>query len=89
MVRASVLSGRLPERDALDPPPSARGVGNDSDPVPDVLSPRRLRWAFFETPTRFRIEVSDRREPAKRVVSVLALQGLSWKLVDVYYRAPS
>ena len=48
-----------------------------------------LRWAFFETPTRFRIEVSDRREPAKRVVSVLALQGLSWKLVDVYYRAPS
>ena len=83
---ASVLSGRLPERDALDPPPSARGAGNDSEPVPDVLSPRRLRWAFFETPTRFRIEVADRQEPGKRVVSIFALQGASWKLVDVYYR---
>jgi DUF2939 family protein len=52
----------------------------------DPLSPRRLRWAFFESPTRFRIEVADRTEPAKRVVSVFALQGASWKLVDVYYR---
>ena len=55
----------------------------------DPLSPRRLRWAFFESPTRFRIEVSDRTDPAKRVVSVFALQGASWKLVDVYYRTPT
>ena len=52
----------------------------------DPLSPRRLRWAFFESPTRFRIEVADRQEPGKRVVSIFALQGASWKLVDVYYR---
>ena len=52
----------------------------------DPLSPRRLRWAFFESPTRFRIEVADRHEPNKRVVSIFALQGMSWKLVDVYYR---
>ena len=55
----------------------------------DPLSPRRLRWAFFESPTRFRIEVADRTEPAKRVVSVFALQGAIWKLVDVYYRTPA
>jgi hypothetical protein len=85
---ARILSGRPPGGDAPSPPPT-RGAGDDSEPVPDVLSPRRLRWAFFEAPTRFRIEVSDRRDPAKRVVTVLALQGLSWKLVDVYYRTPS
>ena len=53
----------------------------------DPLSPRRLRWAFFESPTRFRIEIADRTEPGKRVVSVFALQGASWRLVDVYYRS--
>jgi hypothetical protein len=53
------------------------------------LSPRRLRWAFFEAPTRFRIEVADRTEPGKRVVSIFALQGTSWKLVDVFYRTPT
>ena len=53
----------------------------------DPMSPRRLRWAFFETPTRFRFEVADRTDPSKRVVSIFALQGMSWKLADVYYRA--
>ena len=53
----------------------------------DPLSRRRLRWAFFESPTRFRIEIADRTEPGKRVVSVFALQGASWRLVDVYYRS--
>ena len=65
-------------------PSDAEEVAN-SDP----LSPRRLRWDFFETPTRFRIEVADRQESGKRVVSVFALQGASWKLVDVYYRTPA
>ena len=46
----------------------------------------RIDAGSFETPARFRIEVADRREPGKRVVSILALQGASWKLVDVYYR---
>jgi hypothetical protein len=45
-----------------------------------------LRWAFFESPTRFRIEIADAKEPARRVVSVFELQAFSWRLVDVYYR---
>ena len=55
----------------------------------DPLAPRRLRWAFFESPTRFRIEAVDRKMPGKRVVSILALQGVRWKLVDVYYLTPA
>ena len=88
---AHVLAGRLLTREivrdassgepAPDDPREAEEIAHN-DPLP----PRRLRWAFFETPTRFRFEVADRTDPAKRVVSVFALQGMSWKLVDVYYR---
>jgi hypothetical protein len=59
------------------------------DPAADPLAPRRLRWAFFESPTRFRIEAVDKKMPGKRVVSILALQGVRWKLVDVYYVTPA
>jgi hypothetical protein len=88
---AGVLAGRLQASDARReapgmPPLDDTGAG-DVGPAPDPLPPRRLRWAFFETPTRFRMEIADRRDPAKRIVSVLTLQGLTWKLVDVYYRA--
>jgi hypothetical protein len=58
------------------------------DAIDDQLSPRRLRWAFFETPTRFRIEATAQTDRTKRVVSIFALRGSSWKLVDVYYRKP-
>jgi len=61
----------------------------DDDPIADPLAPRRLRWAFFESPTRFRIEAVDKKMPGKRVVSILALQGVRWKLVDVYYLTPT
>jgi hypothetical protein len=67
---------------------SATDGGDAEDAVSDQLSPRRLRWAFFETPTRFRIEATAQTDPTKRVVSIFALQGASWKLVDVYYRTP-
>ena len=65
-------------------------VGNDAevDAIDDQLSARRLRWAFFETPTRFRVEATAQTDPSKRVVSIFALKGASWKLVDVYYRTP-
>jgi hypothetical protein len=66
-----------PPKDGASPGPS------------DPLAPRRLRWAFFETPTRFRIEMADTKEPQRRVVSVLELQGSGWKLVDVYYKTLS
>jgi len=55
----------------------------DADDPQDPVPPRRLRWAFFETPTRFRIEAEHPRVPDSRIVSILALQGLSWRLVDV------
>lgn len=52
---------------------------DDSDPLP----PRRLRWAFFESPTRFRIEAVHPRLEGSRIVAILALEGTIWKLVDV------
>ncbi len=58
----------------------------ERDAEADPLAPRRLRWAFLESPTRFRIETADPKLPGKRVVSILALQGITWRLVDVYYR---
>ena len=62
---------------------------DDEDFVSDQLSPRSVRWAFFETPTRYRIEAVARNDPTQRLVFILALQGASWKLVDVYYRSPT
>lgn len=84
---AHVLAGRLLMREVAPaaPGPDDEAAADEADP----LSPKRLRWAFFESPTRFRIEVADRTEPAKRVVSIFALQGGSWRLVDVYYRTLS
>ena len=81
---ALILAGRAYVKERLpagsqkapDPPEPAAG---EDDPMP----PRRLRWAFFESPTRFRIESTHPRLPNGRVVAILALQGLVWKLVDV------
>ncbi len=84
---ARVLAGRaLVEARKAEPTP---GTPADTDDVvpEDPLSPRRLRWAFFETPTRFRIETTDSKLPGKRIVSILALQGTAWRLVDVFYEA--
>lgn len=80
---ARVLAGRAMLQERKRDAPGE--VGQDAA-ASDPLAPRRLRWAFFESPTRFRIEVADRQDPARRIVSVLELQGLAWKLVDVYYR---
>ena len=67
-------------------PTSSADTSAEEDAIADPLAPRRLRWAFFESPTRFRIEAVDLEMPGRRVVSILALEGGSWKLVDVYYR---
>ena len=85
---ALVLAGHLAA--SATNPIAPSGVESDAavDAISDQLSLRRLRWAFFETPTRFRIEVTAQIDPTKRVVSVFAAQGRSWKLVDVYYRTP-
>ena len=61
------------------PEPVDDTAEDPDDPVP----PKRLRWAFFESPTRFRVEAVNPNLPNSRIVSILALQGLSWKLVDI------
>jgi len=86
-----VLAGRLLTNEIKREVSGGDASAQDSSEAEEIanndpLSPRRLRWAFFESPTRFRIEVADRQEPGKRVVSIFALQGATWKLVDVYYR---
>src|SRR5262245_2264134 len=86
-----VLAGRLLTNEIKREVSGSDASSQDSSDAEEIanndpLSPRRLRWAFFESPTRFRIEVADRQDPGKRVVSIFALQGASWRLVDVYYR---
>ena len=85
---ALVLAGDL--AGSATKPNTPGGIESDAavDAISDQLSLQRLRWAFFETPTRFRIEAVAQTDPTKRVVSVLGLQDGSWKLVDVYYRTP-
>ena len=61
------------------PTPTDDASEDPDDPVP----PKRVRWAFFDSPTRFRVEALNPRLPNHRVVAILALQGISWKLVDV------
>jgi hypothetical protein len=74
--RAFLLE-RLPGSTKTEPP--TEDVEDADDPVP----PRRLRWAFFESPTRFRVESVHPKLSNARIVSILALQGVSWRLVDV------
>jgi hypothetical protein len=56
---------------------------DDPEDADDPAPPRRIRWAFFESPTRFRVEAVNPKLPNARIVSTLALQGVSWRLVDV------
>lgn len=77
--REFVISRTEPSPRPAGPPPPPESDAEEADPMP----PRRLRWAFFESPTRFRIEAVHPRLPDSRMVSILGLQGLSWKLVDV------
>jgi hypothetical protein len=76
----------------LDPKPSGapQPPADDNDPATtdledpeDPMPPRRLRWAFFESPTRFRIEATHPRIANARIVTILGQQGWGWKLIDV------
>jgi hypothetical protein len=70
-----------------DSKPAGQGSpsqGDDAEDPDDPMPPKRLRWAFFESPTRFRVEsVNPKLPPGSRIVSILALEGLQWKLIDV------
>jgi hypothetical protein len=61
------------------PPPPETDAEDPDDPLP----PRRLRWAFFESPSRFRIEAIHPRVPNGRVVAILGFTGYGWKLIDL------
>lgn len=64
--------------------PSETTASDDANEDPDDPMPtKRVRWAFFESPTRFRVEATNPRLPGSRIVSILALEGLAWKLVDI------
>lgn len=72
------------------PAPGAKKTGETNDPgaddledVDDPMPTRRLRWAFFESPTRFRIEATHPRAPNARIVTILGQQGWGWKLIDL------
>jgi DUF2939 family protein len=82
-----ILAGRafLLERfPGLAKPPTTDQAADDDDPeeIDDPVPPRRIRWAFFESPTRFRIEAVQPRLGNVRVAAILGLEGLSWKLID-------
>lgn len=77
---------RLDRPDAKAPPPTPPNDTDDDDPL--SLEPRRLKWAFFETPTTFRIEVRDKNDPKRTLVARLGLRGLTWQLIDVAVLEP-
>ena len=77
---AKTAPARTPNPQPAPSPPPA-----DSDPedAADPLPPRRLRWAFFESPARFRVEAVHPRIPDSRIVAILGLTASGWRLVDV------
>lgn len=81
-----MLAGRAFILRKPDQAPQGQGappVADDAEDPDDPMPPKRLRWAFFESFTRFRIESVNPKLPGSRIVSTLALEGLGWKLVDV------
>ena len=72
-----------------DPTPRAPPPQPDADPDGDeidrITSPRRLKWAFFDGPSRFRIEISDPTRGDRRMVALFDLQGWRWRLTNVFY----
>ena len=67
------------------PPTPGTGTGTQETDDPDPLSPRRLRWAFFQSLGTFRIETADRDKPGRRLVAILSRQGITWRLTNAFY----
>lgn len=70
-----------PQSQPKDPP--APQSEADAEDIDDPVPPRRLRYAFFESLGRFRIEATHPRVPGGRIVAILAQQGLGWRLADI------
>jgi hypothetical protein len=91
MVTPTLLAFFLKHHMSASEPDKKQGSPTDQSASledPDPLSPRRLRWAFFESPTRFRIETADRDKPGRRLVAILSWQGVSWRLTNAFYVTP-
>ncbi len=71
-----------PAPGAKQPPVDASDPADLEDPD-DPMPPRRIRWAFFESASRFRIEASHPRILNARIIAILGQQGFGWKLIDV------
>ena len=89
---ARVLAGRLLTRVEIE-----RAMRPVASLARTRAMPRRRQQRSAVAPAAALGVLRDRRpasasrsptvtEPGKRVVSIFALQGASWKLVDVYYR---
>jgi hypothetical protein len=68
-----------------DTAPATQSQPSADDEIDTITSPRRLRYAFFDGPSRFRLEISDPDHSNRRLVAVLARDGLRWRLHDVAY----
>ncbi len=85
-VTPSQLAWFLRKRMEIAPNAEQAPQADAGDDEIDVMtSPRRLRYAFFESPTRFRIEASDPKNTDRRLVAILSMQGLRWRLTNVAY----
>lgn len=81
-----ILAGRALVVRNSDQTQQGQGASAGSDEAEDPddpMPPKRLRWAFFESLTRFRVEAVNPKLPGRRIVSTMALEGFGWKLVDV------
>jgi hypothetical protein len=85
------VAGKLKKDPKDAPPPAAKRPPSPAPEEQDIegedpedpMPPRRLRWAFFESFSRFRIESVHPRLKGGRMVAILEQQGLGWKLIDV------
>jgi hypothetical protein len=85
------VAGKLKKDPKVVPPPAPKRTASatpddediEGEDPEDPMPPRRLRWAFFESFDRFRIESVHPRLKGSRMVAILGQQGFGWKLIDV------
>jgi hypothetical protein len=81
------VTGKL-KKDPKDAAPVPKAASPDNEEIEgedpeDPMPPRRIRWAFFESLDRFRIESVHPRLNGGRMVAILGQQGIGWKLIDI------
>jgi hypothetical protein len=61
-----------------EPAASGGESGNESD--------MKISYAFFQSPTVFRVVLQDKDDSARKLPMLLELEGASWRLTRVYLR---